>query len=552
MRRAVRTWLFDPFRCSLLFVTAVACNEEAIGGTIPPASRRTPPPVIRPPLTLAVAHAPNNPSTGSPVTISAQASDVGAVATTSIRIDTTLVKECAGGFCLHALPFDTGSHVYSATAIDTSGKTLSAGPGSFTVTEPWTSPPQAPQTPHWRHMRTSVIDYRIHYLKEPQRSAEYDWTAAHYDHVTGGPALLTEYRLRNPTMTHSTYDTFWFIPVTAAAGTENWLSANGYDIESAYLHQAGMPKMKDYRITAQQYAGRDYWYYNLGDPGFRAWRNHETSRLMEPNAMGMRSNTIFFDSNSPSTVRKYVPAATLEYASYDAYFADYHSLLSEQRALAPAGYLIPNHAQNFSKAQEMTTAGIVGGVMTEYENTPYGSGVKEWDLIDQLVAEGVVVQFGTGVSPGSKGDERADMTAGNYNSIKERVLMWEYASYLMVVDPARMNAVFFEPYGLNWSTPFPEIWLKAWERDIGLAVEKRTVLTSGTDGVDQRYTVFKREFENGLVVIRPRQEGRYGEETAVTVTLPAGNWRMVRADGSLGEPVTTARLRNSEALLFLK
>ena len=99
------------------------------------------------------------------------------------------------------------------------------------------------------------------------------------------------------------------------------------------------------------------------------------------------TSTIFYDSNSPTTVRKYVPSTTLEYASYSEYFADYNDVLKRQRGLVPAGYLMPNHAQNFSRAEELAvTRDVTGGVMIEYENTPYGSGVKEWNAIDGLVA----------------------------------------------------------------------------------------------------------------------------------------------------------------------
>ena len=179
--------------------------------------------------------------------------------------------------------------------------------------------------------------------------------------------------------------------------------------------------------------------------------------------------------------------------------------------------------------------------------------MKEWNAIDGLVAAGAVVQFATGVSPGSKNDQRGDMNPGNYNSIAERVLMWEYVSYLMVADPARMDAVYFESYGLNWSNPFSVTWLKAFERDIGLATGKRSVLTSGTDGAGQGYSVYKREFaNNALVLIRPQGGTTYGDVTGVNVTLPGGTWRMVRADGSLSAGITSVRLRNSEAVVLIR
>jgi hypothetical protein len=413
--------------------------------------------------------------------------------------------------------------------------------------------PPASASPHWRHMRTSTIDYRIHYLNSPQKEKEYDWAAAHYDHVTGG--ALDEYRRRNPTIQHFVYDTFWFIPVTGAGEMEAWLTANGFDVESAYLHVAGTSKTLTNRITAQQFANRDYWYYNPGDPGFRAWRLHRTRSLTEENAQGNASGSLFFDTSSRSTVRKYVPAGTLEYDSWESYFADFHSRLSETRGLVKAGFLMLNQAQHFTKADDVITARIAGGTMTEYGNTPYGN--SRWDEVDQLVSSGVVVQFGTAVSPGSKNNSRYNSNAGNYATIADRVLMWEYASYLMVVDPARMDAVLFETYGLSWSHPFRETWLTAFETDIGLATGPRTVLVSGTDGAGQSYQVFQRPFESGLVLIRPQGsrtpqgDFEYGDPSAVAVTPPGGPWRMLLADGTVTEPTTSVQLRTGEAAILI-
>ena len=406
-------------------------------------------------------------------------------------------------------------------------------------------------TPHFRHMRTSVVDYRIHYLREPQKSAEYDWAAARFDRVTGGVKLLNAYKTRNPTIGHLTYDKLWFTPVNDAGTAESWLAARGYQVENAYLHRAGTSRTKANRITAQQFAGRDYWYYNLGNPGYRAYRAYRAQQLSSYNGSGYRSDTFFLDSNSNSTIRKYVPATTLEYGSRSGYMNDLYSLLAAQRSDVPAGLVVLNQAQYFTRSDEMVTAGHAGGVMTEFGNTPYGR--PRWDEIDELVSRDVIVHMATGVSPGAKGRQRGDMNAGNYASIKNRVLMWEYGSYLMVVNPNRMDAVFFEPYGLNWSLPFSAAWLRAFEVDLGLALGRRTVLKSGTDGAGQSYQVFTREFSNdALVVIRGQKGTKYGDQTAVRVTLPGGAWRKMRVDGSAGPLVSSARIRNSEALLFLR
>lgn len=417
--------------------------------------------------------------------------------------------------------------------------------------EPQAAVSASASSPHFRHMRTSVLDYRIHYLKEPQKSAEYNWAAARYDKVTGGLGLLNAYKSRNPTIRHYMYDKLWFTPVADAGAAESWLSSRGYNVENAYLHKAGTSKTKANRITAQQYAGRDYWYYNLSNPGYLAYRAWRAQQSMKTNAAGYRSDSFFFDSNSNNAMNRYIPTTTLEFATRSAYMAAYHSVLKSQRNAVPAKHVIINQAQYFTKPDEMVSAGIAGGVMTEFSNSPYGR--PRWAEIDHLVGQGVVVHLSTGVSPGSKNNQRADMNPGNYSSIAERVLMWEYGSYLMVAQPGKMDAVYFEPYGLNWSKPFTVAWLPAYEVDIGLAVAPRSVLKSGTDGAGQTYQILQRQFSNNaLVVIRGQKGGTYGEATAVTVTLPGGSWRMVWPNGSLSSARTTVKVRNSEALLFIK
>jgi hypothetical protein len=128
----------------------------------------------------------------------------------------------------------------------------------------------------------------------------------------------------------------------------------------------------------------------------------------------------------------------------------------------------------------------------------------------------------------------------------------------MVVDPSRMDQLYFEPYLGSWDTPMNSVWLKAFEQDIGLATGRRNVMTNGTDGAGQTYQVYQRDFENALVLIRPAgskgSSGTYdfGEASAVTVNLPAGTWRMLLADGTITGPVTSIRIRCGEAVIFVK
>jgi hypothetical protein len=410
-------------------------------------------------------------------------------------------------------------------------------------------------SPHWRHMRTSTIDYRIvvgrYRLTARTAAQEWDWAASHFDKVIGGNAA--EYKRRNPGILHFPYDTYWFTPVNSARAMEAWLTSNRYSVESAYLHRAGTAMLPANRITAKQFAGRDYWYYNPGDAGFRAWRKEQTARQIGRTNRVHRSDGLFFDTNSRSTVTKYVPARTLEFGSHAEYFTAFDSLLAAHREWVPAGYVMMNQSAYFNRPNEMELAGIAGGTMTEFVNGPYRD--PKWAEVDALVEAGVVIEYGTAIKANHKGNARYGVTPGNYGTIKERVLMWEYVSYLMVVDPEHMDRVYFEPYLGSWDAPMSSVWLPAFERDIGLATGKRSSVLRGTDGAGQSYQVFQREFENALALIRP-QGGKteaggfdYGDASAVTVELPGGTWRVLLADGALTGPVTRVDLRAGEAVI---
>jgi len=192
--------------------------------------------------------------------------------------------------------------------------------------------------------------------------------------------------------------------------------------------------------------------------------------------------------------------------------------------------------------------------MTEIANTPYAEMEGVWNYVERLVAEGTVVHLSTGVTAATKNEPRRDMNAGNFRTVAERVLLFEYASYLMTVNPERMDGMFFNFYGTG-TVPMESVWLRAFETDIGRALEARRIAERGTDSNEREYRIWSREFDRALVLIRPKAKydyEQYGDQTAVTVSLPAGPWRLLTGDGSLIGPMTRVTLRNSEAAILLK
>jgi hypothetical protein len=132
--------------------------------------------------------------------------------------------------------------------------------------------------------------------------------------------------------------------------------------------------------------------------------------------------------------------------------------------------------------------------------------------------------------------------------------MWELSSYYMSVGATPDR--YYLTLENTWDVPYSSLWLKAQEANIGHPRAPRSVFATGTDPIGNRYTVYGRDFDRALVLVRP-QSGystqSYGSSTAARVSLPAGEqWLPLHADGTLGAPVTSVSLRNSESMILIK
>jgi hypothetical protein len=398
-------------------------------------------------------------------------------------------------------------------------------------------------------MRVGATDYWIHY-QQARSGMLWNWAAEHFDVVIGGS--VDEYKSRNPTLRQMVYNLVWAPRQSDVAGMESWLTGNGFLIEDAYLHATSVDRSKGSRVTATIWGSARY-LTNPGDSGFVAWKRHQTREATATRPSGFRYDGLFIDELGTGVMGGKIPASTAEYLSREDYYDDFRTLLGEMRKETPANLLELNIAQ-YSRPEDLAQVKVAGGAMAEVTNSPYAEIEGVWNYLEAMVAEGSVAHFSTGVAAATKHQPRQDMNGGNYATVAERVLMWEYASYLMIVNPSRMDALTFNPFG-NFSVDPSTVWLHAFETDLGLASSPRKVVRQGADGAGHASKVWAREFENALVVIRPKAKydyDQYGDQTAVSVTLPPGTWRMLLPDGSVREPATAVALRNSEAAVFLK
>lgn len=411
-------------------------------------------------------------------------------------------------------------------------------------------PPSGAASPHFAHARFAAIDYRIHYLAGAQQAAEYDQVAARYDVAIGGS--VDAWKSRNPTVRQYVYDLLVGDETTDVGPMEAWLTANGYPVEKAYLHNAGQ------RASYHQWTA-DYYALNLGDPGFRAWRQYRTAQLLAPTAAGRRFDGIFFDvlgggASGPAGV----PATSTEYPTKAAYLTDLHALLKLTAQWSPSGTCLANTG-NYTTAEDGAQADACRGTAMEFTNDIYSEiGYTMWPFVAARLAAGTTVILIPQRQGYLKNTARYDLNPGNYGTVAERVLMAEYANYLMLLDPARMDQLAVDFYltgNADPATPHSMTWLAAFQFGLGAPTGARSVLASGTDGAGQPFQVFARAFTNALVVYRPMQNWartKFGDATAMAVPLPAGSWRVLRSDGTQGPAVSSVTLRNGEALILVR
>lgn len=426
-------------------------------------------------------------------------------------------------------------------------------------------------SPHRVWNRIAWLDYRTHYSNYSSvasMDAERTYVAERCDLIIGGQF---NYSSRNPTIEQYIYDIrLWHWNITESIPFLNdlysYITSRGGNIEDAFVHyQAGdiVPqhiddtgavitqhtasgqKLKRDRIVAQQFAGRDYWYSNVGYTLFREWRKRRTQ-----NITANRSG-IFWDVMQTSAITKFIKFPCLEYSTSTTYLSHFRDVIIEQRPLAPAGRHLLNTAQYANQPANMQNQIDSGGVMMEFVNSPYRSSLY-WNEVETLAANNCKVHYHAAVNTSRKNVSVNGSTPGIYSTIKERCLMFEYCSYLMCVNPAAMDMVVFDPYNEGWPQyPFSSVWLEAYNYNIGLATARRSIFKSGTDPVGQNYDVWRRTFQNGFVLCRPQKGTNQGDSSAATVALPSGNWKMLQPDGTLGGLVSSINLRNGESAIFI-
>jgi Big-like domain-containing protein len=414
----------------------------------------------------------------------------------------------------------------------------------------------SPVSPHWPHMRTAVTDFYYSWT-----GAERSWAGQHYDLAMSGD--IRAWKSVNPGVRHYAYVLLQATLLPSATPSQGSPASQWYDdavrwyslhpqfnIETAFLHEAGQPSDASHRLKPFGWASYT-WVLNPSDPGLIAYQSDRFKRL------SASEDGLFIDSQASGDLAKNLKDAagrSQEYASSGttfpatgAYFNDYSTLMRTLKSAIGSKSLQPNMSgYNFDVDFAITTA--AGATHMEKANNPLSSNLPAtWSWIDRLIGSGVSVNFVTGL-------DYIDMTGvsrklGNsVDSTYRRVKMAELASYYMVVpsSPDKLQLQLVN----TWDRPFSSVWIKAQEANIGHPTGPRQQ-KAGLGGL-----VYQRDFDRGLIVMHAQtgwDAQQYDDATAISIPLPAGEtWLPLHADGTLGAPVTSVKLRNAEAAILVK
>ena len=405
----------------------------------------------------------------------------------------------------------------------------------------------SPTSPHWSHITTMMTDF--YYSWTPSERA---WSGAHYDFAMSGSG--SAWRAVNPRVNHYPYVLSWTMITTANgvatayyADMKSWFASHPhYALEKAFAHRKGSVGDSASRVFFSRW-GSHRWAINPADPGAIAYSVNRMQRV------AASENGVFIDESSSGDIGSSLPA-TREFASSAAYYTALTRLVSTIHLGLGGKRVILNLAEYTTQA-DFAAAAAAGAVHLEgFNNFKFSGMIPRWQWVERLMAANIFVDFVSAYGSQDLSSMTTSYPRGNSGTNVQRAKMWELASYYLAV-PASPH-LFALQLENKWSSPYSTLWIKAQEANIGHPLGARVQLSKGTDPQGNSYVVYNRSFDRALVVLRLQQgwsSETYGDATAITVTLPAGEtWIPLNADGTVGAAVTTLRLRNSEAAILLK
>ena len=412
----------------------------------------------------------------------------------------------------------------------------------------------AARSPHYSHISVFYTDFYSSYASPQNREAAIAFLAPRVDAIMSGPR--DAWTSVNPTIQYFPYALQYEVVQAEVGSSEthlttsftadmiHWYAAHPkYDYESAFLHRGGHDSTHRVAFKNQSYR----WLINPGDAGSRAYQADRLARV----AQGFAG--VFLDEFGGPMYGAIKP--TDEFATGAAYLASEAGMIAQIHAAIAPKILLINIAEYWTPTDSaIVVAG--GGAQLERTNYPFGDRTEgRWTQIDHLLASGVYTEFVATLSYTEWGNvtkNRPSFNGGMYNSPTDRGQMAQLASYYMAVGAdAQRLSLDQQNY---WNIRPDLAWPGAVEVDVGHPLKARHVIAKGIDPKGQSYRIYAREFEHALVLMRPAVDWHptvYGDETGVEIALPKP-MRLLHRDGTRGAPVSSVKLRNVDAAIFIE
>ena len=290
------------------------------------------------------------------------------------------------------------------------------------------------------------------------------------------------------------------------------------------------------------YYGQERFATNPSSAAFRAWAVDYSKRYLQSHPY---SGGLFMDNSSGSPFL----STTNILESTSSYSHDYGAMLNAiSKAIAPR-WILANTAGGSTTADGVVSQNT--GYFEEFALRPLAQSYSQFEDLAALVAHraglrspppyAVLDSLPTGGSP----------TDG-------RTQLATLAEYYLLADP---HTTFLDPYGgFEPGTSWTRHWIPAAAYDVGPPQGPWSLFATGSDPANHAltYRVYQRSYSNALVLYKPlsyassaRSPGALGSRTATTHSL-GGTYRPLRADGTLGSPVTKISLRNGEGAILIK
>jgi hypothetical protein len=304
--------------------------------------------------------------------------------------------------------------------------------------------------------------------------------------------------------------------------------AHGFEARFAYQGRALYPMYGQSRYAT-----------NVGNASFQQWAADFTQRLLQANP---QANGVFMDNSLAKIALD--PNSLVE--SITNYTNDYATTLAKIDAKIAPDWVLANTSGGGLAVDALAKAGI--SYLDESAIRPLAASYSQFedvaaDLERRLALgnDSTYAVLDSLLTNGSPTDPRTQLATLTY--------------YYLVADPNRTMLMING--GAEPNSDWSRHWTNAVNFNVGAPQGSWSTFDTGQDpsNTTLTYKVYARQYSNALILYKPLsyfrgQTGTVADNTA-TVEQLNGTYRPVQANGTLGAPVTSIKLRNGEGAILV-